>query len=169
MTDATPNDTDTQRGPEFESQPRPMTDADVLPASDDATSEAPVKGPTDAKAAIRDGASKLGQQATDRLRLVADDGKAKAGSALDQLAQLLTDAAGTVDEKVGEQYGQYARTAAGTVSTFADSVRNKDVNELLDEARGYVRASPAVAIGVAATLGFVVARLVQSGLDGEKN
>ena len=45
------------------------------------------------------------------------------------------------------------------------SVRDKDIDELLDDARALVRKSPAVAIGAAATLGFVLARLISAGID----
>lgn len=148
---------------------RPMTDADVTPAAATAEPATPAKTTgepaTNVRQVVRDNAGKLGQQATDRLRAVADDGKARAGGALDQVAQLLTDAATQVDDRLGAQYGQYARDAAGQVQGFADTVRNKDLNELIDEARGFVRASPAIAIGVAAAVGFAAARLVQAGVD----
>jgi ElaB/YqjD/DUF883 family membrane-anchored ribosome-binding protein len=123
----------------------------------------------DVKQTIRDGAGKLQAQAGDKLRAYADDGKAKAGNALDQLSQLLTDAAGQVDEKLGQQYGQYARSAADQVQGFAETVKSKDVEDLLEDARHFVRASPAAAIGVAAALGFAVARLVQAGVEPVAN
>ncbi len=162
---------------------KPMTDADIAPAAPAITATTdfdvdPAQGPDadtpdtdatkpklDAKQAIRDGASKAAGQATEKLRAYADDGKERAGSALDQLSQLLTDAAAQVDGKLGEQYGQYARSAADQVQGFAETVRNKDVDALIDDARGFVKASPGVAIGIAAALGFVVARLVQSGVE----
>ena len=55
---------------------------------------------TDAKQAIKDGASKYSAQAADKARTFAEDGKARASGALEQIAQLLTDAAGQVDEKL---------------------------------------------------------------------
>lgn len=119
----------------------------------------------DAKAAIKDGASKIGAQAADKARLFAEDGKARAGGALDQLSQMLTEAAGNVDDKLGEQYGQYARTAATSVQQFSETLKGKDVDELVETGREFVRKSPAIAIGVAAAAGFVLARLLQSGLD----
>ena len=67
--------------------------------------------------------------------------------------------------KLGAQYGQYARSAADQVQGLSTAVRDKDIDELLDDARAIVRKSPAVAISAAAALGFIVARLVQSGLD----
>jgi len=119
----------------------------------------------DVKQAIKDGANKYTAQATDKVRTFAEDGKARASGALEQVAQLLTDAAGQVDEKLGSQYGGYARSAADSVSGFADQVKAKDIDELFDDARELVRKSPAIAVGAAAAIGFVVARLVQSGVD----
>ena len=120
---------------------------------------------TDAKQAIKDNANKYTAQATDKVRTFAEDSKARASGALEQVAQLLTDAAGQVDEKLGSQYGGYARNAADSVSGFADQVKAKDIDELFDDARELVRKSPAIAVGAAAAIGFVVARLVQSGVD----
>ncbi|WP_267380313.1 MULTISPECIES: hypothetical protein [unclassified Sphingomonas] len=161
---------------------KPMQDGDAIPppANTDFEPAAPLKdagaafsaeGGTlgDKTAGARqtrtDGAGKLQQQAYDKVRLFAEDGKGKVSGALDQLVQMLTDAATTVDEKLGEQYGQYARTAAETVSGYSEQVKGKDVDALFDDARGYVRQSPAVAVGVAAAVGFVAARLIQSGIE----
>lgn len=122
----------------------------------------------DARQAIRDNAGRVGQQATEKVRAFAEQGKDRAGGALDQLSQMLTDAAGQVDDKLGAQYGQYARQAATSVQGFSDQVRNKDLDELLEDARGFVRKSPAVAIGAAAAVGFVLARLIQAGVDDQR-
>lgn len=121
-----------------------------------------------AKQAVRDNASRLTGQAGDKAREYADQGKAKAFDALGQLARMLEDAAGQVDEKLGNQYGQYARSAAGQVNTLADRINAKDVDELVDDLRGFVRQSPAMAIGAAATVGFVLARLIQAGIDDQR-
>ncbi len=48
-------------------------------------------------------------------------------------------------------------------------MKSKDVEDLLEDARHFVRASPAAAIGVAAALGFAVARLVQAGVEPVAN
>ena len=117
---------------------------------------------------LTDGAGKLQGQAGERIRGLADMGKERAGGALDSLAQMLTDAAGQVDAKLGAQYGGYARTAAEQVQGLSSQVKNQDLDELLDSARTFVAKSPGVAVGVAAALGFVVARLVQSGVDADK-
>lgn len=122
-------------------------------------------GSTSARQALSDGIVKLKSEAGDRARTYADQGKTKATGALDQLVSMLHDAAGQVDEKLGEQYGQYARSAAEQVQGFSSSLNDRSVEELLDDARDLVRKSPAAALGVAAAVGFVAARLVSSGLD----
>ena len=114
---------------------------------------------------LKDSASKLTKDAGDKARAYAEDGKARAGGVLDELAKMMTEAAGTVDEKVGAQYGQYARSAADAVSGFSDSIKAKNLDDLIEDARGFVKKSPAIAIGTAAAIGFVLVRLIKSGID----
>lgn len=118
-----------------------------------------------ARQVVSDQAGKLGDQAGDRLRAFADDGKTRATGALDEIAKLIGDTAGTIDEKVGGQFGGYARNASTAVSDFAERLRGKDVDDLAAEAREFVRRSPAVAIGAATAIGFVLARVLRSGVD----
>jgi ElaB/YqjD/DUF883 family membrane-anchored ribosome-binding protein len=149
----------------------PPADAEFRPAEPlkdagvDFTPDEGTTGTTGAKQAIKDGGQKLVGQATDKARVFADQGKTVAGDKLDQVAQMLSDAAQQVEDKIGGQYAQYARDAADRVSGYSTAVRNKDVDELVDDVRNFVRASPAVAIGIAAAVGFALARVVQSGLE----
>ena len=85
---------------------------------------------------------------------------------MQSLAKLIADTAGTVDAKLGPQYGDYARQAAESVAGAADSLDSKDVDQLMTEARDFVRKSPAVAIGAAAVVGFVLMRLAK-GSDSD--
>jgi ElaB/YqjD/DUF883 family membrane-anchored ribosome-binding protein len=114
---------------------------------------------------IREEAGKLGSQAADRARAFAGEGKDKASSALDEVAKMMKSAAEDVDAKLGENYGRYARSAADGISGFADSLRGKDVDDLLAGATDFVKKSPVIAVGTAAALGFVLARLIKSGID----
>jgi len=120
---------------------------------------------SDIKQAVRDNGAKLQTQAADRARALVDQGKTAATEKLADLSRLLDDAARQVDDKLGEQYGQYARDAAARVNGFADGLAAKDADELVDAVRGFVRQSPGAALGIAAAVGFAVARVVQSGLD----
>ncbi len=139
-----------------------VLDTDLSPVTDSTTTADTVGG---AKQTLKDEASKLSAKATDKARSLADEGKARATGALDEFSKLMEDAAGTVDEKLGEQYGQYARSAAKAISGFSDGLRGKEVEDLLADASDFVRKSPAIAIGTAAALGFVLARIVKAGVD----
>jgi ElaB/YqjD/DUF883 family membrane-anchored ribosome-binding protein len=110
-------------------------------------------------------ASEIKDQAADKARTYAEDGKARASAGLDSVAKMIGDSATQIDEKLGAAYGDYARRAADAVSGFSDNLREKEVEELLDDARDLVRRSPALAIGAAAAAGFVIARLVKAGSE----
>ncbi len=103
-------------------------------------------------------------QATDKARAFAEAGKDRATAALDDLVKMMEDAAGEVDGRLGSQYGDYARRAAEGIGSFSETFKDKDVDQIFDEARELVKKSPAVAIGVAAAIGFVVARIARSGI-----
>lgn len=109
----------------------------------------------------------LKSQAGEKARDVAGQGKDKATGALDEAARFLEDTARTIEEKAGPQYGRYAQNAAQSVSGFAATLRDKDIDDLVEDARDLVRKSPAVAIGAAVAVGFVLARLVKAGVGYE--
>jgi ElaB/YqjD/DUF883 family membrane-anchored ribosome-binding protein len=121
-------------------------------------------GADGAKGAFFDRIDALRGQANDRARELAQTGKDRATSALDSLVQTVEEAASEIDEKLGSQYGDYARRAAEHIGGFTDSFRDKDIDDLFNDARDFVKKSPAVAIGAAAALGFVVARLARSSM-----
>jgi ElaB/YqjD/DUF883 family membrane-anchored ribosome-binding protein len=104
-------------------------------------------------------AKDLAGQAKDRAGTLAVDGKAKASDALSSIGQLVADNAGTIDEKLGTRYGDYARTAARSMQETAAKIEAKELNELGDDAKEFVRKSPGLAIGLAAVAGFLLSRL----------
>lgn len=127
---------------------------------------APLKaGATKAAASKSNTTNDLKDRAIDKARSTANDGKAKAGEAIGSLSEMIENSAKTIDENVGEKYGDYARSAADAVSSFAEKVNAKDVDEMVDDARSFVRKQPAVAIGAAAVVGLLISRLIKSGMD----
>jgi hypothetical protein len=50
---------------------------------------------------------------------------------------------------------------------IAGNLRDKSLEDLVEGTRSIVRKSPAVTVGTAALLGFVLVRLVKSGLEAE--
>lgn len=148
--------------PKLEADAGAGTDAIGFDPADDLGASEPKRSTAQT---LKDEAAKLSGQAADRARAFAGENKERASSALDEVARLMRDAAGDVDSKLGEQYGQYARSAADGIAGFADNLRGKDVDELFDQASDLVRKSPAIAVGTAAAMGFVLARLIKSGID----
>lgn len=120
-------------------------------------------------AGLRDQASAkaadLKGQAADKAREYAEEGKARASAGLDSVAKMISDSASQIDEKLGGAYGDYARKAGDAVADFSASLRDKDVEELIDDARDLIRRSPAIAIGAAAAAGFMIARIVKAGSE----
>lgn len=114
----------------------------------------------------REQAGAVAEQAKTTARSAANTAKNSTGSALHGLSKLISDTADTVDSRLGPQYGDYARQAAETVAGAAQSLDATDVDQLAEDAREFVRKSPAVAIGAAAIVGFVLMRLARGGSSG---
>lgn len=134
----------------------------------DSNTGTPGESPFDsARKAFADTASGFTEQASTKARDYVGQGKDRAVDALDNVAALVTDAADQVGERLGDQYGGYIRQAADAVSGLATTLRDKDADELIDNARDVVRSSPAIAIAAAAAVGFVVARVVKSGFSSQ--
>lgn len=113
--------------------------------------------------ALKGEAATLANQASGKARDAATKGKDKAAEAVGSLAKMLEDSAGTVDTKFGKQYGDYARSAAATVAGLATSLDKKDLEELAASTKDLVKKNPAVSVGAAAVIGFVLARLLKGG------
>ena len=115
---------------------------------------------------VKDDMKNFKDKATETAREAAERGKDRASEAVSSIGKLLRDSAATIDDNVGKNYGDYARSAADAVDGFATKMEAKDVGDLATDARDFVRKSPAVAIGAAAAIGFVLVRLIRSGRDG---
>ncbi|WP_173206923.1 hypothetical protein [Sphingopyxis sp. BSNA05] len=127
---------------------------------------APLKaGATKAAATKTETTSDFKDRALSKAKSAASQGKERTGTAIENLSRMIEDSAKTIDDNVGEKYGNYARSAADAVSSFAEKLNSKEVDEIVEDAREYVRKSPAVAIGAAAVVGFLVSRLIKSGMD----
>jgi ElaB/YqjD/DUF883 family membrane-anchored ribosome-binding protein len=134
------------------------------PASKAVVKAAPAKGKTEGVTTkVKSDMNDFKTKATDGAKAAAEKGKERATEAVGSIGKLIRDSAATIDENVGKQYGDYARGAADAVDGFATKLDAKDVDAIAEDARQFVRKSPAVAIGAAAAVGFVLARLFRSG------
>jgi ElaB/YqjD/DUF883 family membrane-anchored ribosome-binding protein len=116
---------------------------------------------------FRSGRERLAGQAGDRARGLVGQGLERTAEALANVSKMVGDTAGGIEERLGPEYGDYARRAAGAIENVANTIAEKDPDELLEDTRNFVRNSPGVALAGAAVVGFVVARLIKSGLATE--
>src|SRR5690349_17564823 len=118
---------------------------------------------------LRSGGEKLANQAGDKARGLVSQGLERTAEALANVSKMVGDTADGIDERLGEEYGAYARRAAGAIENVANTIAEKDPDELIEDTRNFVRNSPGIALAGAAVLGFVVARLVKSGLAKDED
>ena len=113
---------------------------------------------------IRSGREQLSSQAGDKARGLVSQGLERTSEALANVARMVGDTAPGIDERLGEDYGGYARRAAGAIENVANTIAEKNPDELIEDTRNFVRNSPGIALAGAAVVGFVVARLFKTGL-----
>ena len=108
-------------------------------------------------------AKDIAAQAKTRAADLAVEGKARTSDAIASLGKIVSENAGAIDEKLGTRYGDYARTAARSMQETAAKIESKELGELGDDAKQFVRKSPGLAVGIAAVAGFFLARLFRGG------
>jgi len=118
---------------------------------------------------IRSGREQLAGQAGDKARGLVTQGLERTAETLANVSKMVGDTADGIDERLGEEYGEYARRAAGAIENVANSIASKNPDELIEDTRNFVRNSPGIALAGAAVVGFVVARLVKSGLAKDED
>lgn len=119
---------------------------------------------------FRDGREQLSSQAGERARGLVTQGLERTSEALANVSKMIGDTAAGIDERLGPEYGEYARRAAGSIENVANQIASKDPDELIEDTRNFVRNSPGIALAGAAVVGFVVARLLKTGIaanDGD--
>ncbi|QXQ07969.1 hypothetical protein KX816_08265 [Sphingosinicellaceae bacterium] len=109
---------------------------------------------------FREQTMNLRSQATDKLRSVADEGKQQVTNSLDGLVDAAREIAHRIGDK-GGPLGAYAITAADTLEHWASTVKDKSVEDLMDDGREFIRQQPGMAVGIAVAAGFVLTRLLK--------
>lgn len=106
------------------------------------------------------------EEAKAEIGKVADKAKGMANEQKDYVSQRVEDVAAAVNKVAGEleqsdsTTASYARTVADTVSQFSDTIKNKDVDELLAIAEDFGRKQPAAFMAAAALMGFAASRFL---------
>jgi hypothetical protein len=114
---------------------------------------------------LRDGRQQFAGQAGEKVHGLVGQGLERSSEALSNVSRMIGDTADGIDERLGEEFGDYARRAAEAIENAATSLAEKQPEELIDDAREFVRKSPGVALAGAAVIGFALTRLIKNGLS----
>lgn len=99
----------------------------------------------------------------------ASSGKDYAAEAVHGLADAARQMASKLDDGKTEggnaKAAEFARKAADSMDKFSSKMRNKNVDEIAEDARSVVRQNPAIAVGAAAIIGFALARFLKGNGD----
>jgi hypothetical protein len=142
---------------------------DRASSDDDETGELTISGSPGMAERLRSGREKISGQAGERARGLVSQGLDRTAEALANVSRMVGDTAGGIEERLGPDYADYARRAAGAIENVANTIASKDPDELIEDTRSFVRNSPGIALAGAAVVGFVVARLVKSGLGNSED
>lgn len=142
-------DFDTRRGPRG-GQPRGKARLDEKGVSPAGTETPPRRDP-------RSSASEAAPSLGDHLKTLLAD---QVGSGADTVAQFATATRKAADElgSGAPQAARFVRGFADRLEDYAETLRDKSVEELATAASDYTRRQPALVFGVAALAGFLAVR-----------
>ncbi len=114
---------------------------------------------------VKDEAAEIFEKTGAGAKTTASSGKDMAADAVAGLADAARQMAGKLDDGNADgsnaKAADMARKAADSMERFSGRLREKDIEEIADDARTAVRNNPAIAVGAAAVIGFALARFLK--------
>ena len=117
---------------------------------------------------MREGMSRMrgmASQAGEKLMDTAEQQKRAGADYVTGVAEAVRRAAGEFDEQV-PQAAQYIRLAADQMETMSDSLRRRDMGQMLSDVQSFARRQPAAFLGISLLAGFAAMRFLRSTSDG---
>ena len=94
--------------------------------------------------------------------------KTRATEALGSVAAALRQSSQPLRDKNQALLADYAGKAADQLEQFSTRFRERDLSELLDDAKRFARRQPALFVGAAFAVGVFTARFLKSAPDGQR-
>lgn len=110
-------------------------------------------------------AGKVRERATAQLNTQKD----RATDGLGLIAQAVRQTTGKLREDQQDTIAQYVEKAADQIERLSNSLREKDVSELLQDAQRFARRQPALFIGGSFAAGLLAARFLKSSTDERRS
>src|SRR5690554_111803 len=105
-------------------------------------------------------AQALKEEARETVRQMANRQKESAAGELGSLAHALRRAADDLEGQSHLPVDRYVRSAADSLERLSESLRQRDVNTMIGRLERYAREQPAVVVGGALAVGFLLARVL---------
>ncbi len=122
---------------------------------------------------VKDDAAVMAKKAGASALSAAGQGKTMAADAVHGLADAARQMASKLEDgkpdSSNTKAAEYARKAADGMDRFSSTLRDKEIEEIADNARDAVRQNPAIAIGAAALIGFALARFLKGNGSGDRD
>jgi hypothetical protein len=147
----------------------PVPDAPT--SSNSSATPMPMQRPSQGAGAAEKLAQQLRAQAgrwrdvgTTKMTQLAETGKGQFAAKLNDVAEVIESVAEPVEKSYGSSAAGYVRSASNSVRSLSDDLKNKSVEDLVSASRSAIGNNAGFAIGTAALLGFVAARVAKGGL-----
>ena len=120
----------------------------------------------DLKAKAQDLKQELKEKTMSRSKSTIESQKGKAAAGLESMARALRKTSETFQGENQRGISQYAKQLAGKMEGASHYVRDKNIDELIDDAGKFVQRQPVLALSGIFTMGFIVARFLKSSSAG---
>ena len=146
-------------GRDFASQAKTMA-RDVRAKASDLT-DGVTKAAKDNASQLGEAALDMANSAKDKVEAAVSERKSIGADYIGSIAQAAARAAHEFDAEL-PQAAQYIRQASEQIQGVADTVRERDVRELVGEVQDFARRQPTLFFGGAVVLGFAALRFLKS-------
>jgi hypothetical protein len=113
----------------------------------------------------KDMASNMASQSTEKLKQAVEGQKNVGAEYVGNLADTLRRAAREFDNDLPIA-GSYMRKAASQVENVSDSIRNGNLEDLMQEVQSFARRQPTAFLGMSVLAGFAMVRFLKSSAEG---
>src|SRR3712207_406720 len=113
----------------------------------------------------RQQASELANRGTEQAKSQLANQKHNASQRMVPIQSALRESAQQLRNQGQGQVGEYAEKAADQVERFSTYLRQTEVEEIMDEVRGFARRRPGLFLGSAAAIGFLATRFLKSSSE----
>ncbi len=115
----------------------------------------------------RQQASQLASRGTEQAKSQLANQKHDASQRMVPVQSALRETAQQLRRQGQGSAGDYADRAAEQVERFSTYLRETEVDEIMEEVRGYARRRPGLFLGSAAAIGFFATRFLKSSSEGQ--